>query len=531
MSGVLALFLAGLSLFFTGVAGVKTKLQQMSGRRFRRMLARVTDRPVLASLVGMLFGAITQSGAGVAFILSGMVATGLIPLRRALPVVAAANVGTALLVALAAFDLKLAVLFLIGTTGLMITFRVGKRFEALTGALFSIGVLFLGLSMMKEAFAPMPKYAWFQSLAEFLRQWSLAPFLLGAAFRMVVQSSSAIGVIAIALQASGLFTDFQAVMLMCGAGPGVALATLFLSGNLSGPPRQIVLYQGIINLLAGTTVATIFAVTEKNGTSFVLDLINVVGNTTSDSLAIVFFASMSFCMIYGLLLAPWSERFLNRFSPPTVEQHISRPAYLHEEALSVPSTAIDLAEQEQLRFYGVVVRVLETVREETKSSLSAEPLCSGALLLGGEVTGFLKELINRSVSSEAAGEILSLERRQENLNSLLETVRRYAAVRSEGKYSENLSALMDRLTESLHLILLAGSDAWKSRETEDLAFLEKLTSDRGDMMERLRRSYQIADRGGAREQHSSLFYATTLFERTVWLVRQIGLSLNKGQER
>jgi phosphate:Na+ symporter len=522
MGELLALFLAGLSLFFTGVSGVKSKLQQMSGRRFRQMLARVTDRSVLAGLVGMLFGAVTQSASAVAFILSGMVATGLISLRRALPVVAASNVGTALLVFLAAFDLRLAVLFLIGVTGLMIAFRVGRRFEALIGALFSIGLLFYGLGLMKQAFAPMPGFDWFRSLAEFLKEWSFAPFLMGAALRMVIQSSSAIGVIAIALQGAGLFTDFQAVMLICGAGPGVALASLFLSGNLTGPPRQIVLYQGIINFLSGTLLAGILAVTEKNGHGPLLDLINLVARDPNDRLAWIFFLSMSGCLLIGVLMLPWAERILAALAPPTLEQDISRPAYIHEEALAVPDAAVNLAEQEQLRFYGVVVQILETVREETKSGADAASLNSGAKLLGGEINSFLKELVNRAVSFETAGEILSLERRQENLGSLMETIHRYSDIRANTVFGEKLAALMDRLTESLHLILLTAADAWRSGDAEDRAFLDTLTADRGDMMEKLRRSYQVADGEGAKSQISALFYATTLFERGVWLVRQVG---------
>lgn len=525
MSELFAIFLAGLSLFFTGVAGVKSRLQQLSGRRCRKILARVTDRSILAGLVGLMFGAITQSASAVAFILSGMVATGLISLKRALPVVAASNVGTAALVFLAAVDMRLAILFLIGVTGLMIAFRIGHRFEAMIGALFSIGLLFYGLELMKQAFGPMPGYDWFQTLAAFLKQWTFAPFLLGAALRMIIQSSSAIGVIGIALLSTGLFTEFQAVMLICGAGPGVALAALFLSGNLSGPPRQIVLYQGLINFVSGTILALAFLVTDRNGGGPIFDLIYKVARDSSDCLAWTFFLSMSGCLVVGLVILPWTERLLGVLAPPTIEQDISRPAFLHEEAFAVPDTAVELVSQEQLRFHGVVISTLETVREETKEGVKAKPsaLRTGGHSLGGEITVFLKELINRDVSSETAGEILSLERRQENLDSLLETVYRYAVIRSETVFNDDLSALMDRLSESLHLILLTAGDAWRSGESEDLMLLMKLTEDRGEMMERLRRSYQMAEGGAG--QISALFYATTLFERAVWLVRQIGLSL------
>jgi phosphate:Na+ symporter len=526
MSELLAVFLAGLSLFFTGVAGVKSRLQQLSGRRCRQILAKVTDRSILAGLVGLMFGAITQSASAVAFILSGMVATGLISLRRALPVVAASNVGTAALVFLAAFDMKLAIFFLIGVTGLMIAFRIGHKFEAIIGALFSIGLLFYGLELMKQAFGPMPGYEWFQTLAAFLKQWAVAPFLLGAALRMIIQSSSAIGVIAIALQAAGLFTEFQSVMLICGAGPGVALAALFLSGNLSGPPRQIVLYQGIINLVSGTVLALAFLVTARSGGGGpIFDLIYKVARDSNDCLAWTFFLSMSGCLFAGLAILPWTERFLGILAPPTIEQDISRPAYLHEEAFAVPDTAVELVGQEQQRFLGVVTTILESVRDESKSGVEAKPsaLRTGGVTLGGEITVFLKELINRNVSSETAGEILSLERRQENLSSLLETVYRYAVIRSETSFNPQISDLMDRLSESLHLILMTAADAWRSHDEADQAFLLKLTEDRGEMMERLRRSYQMAEGGAG--QVSALFYATTLFERSVWIVRQVGLSL------
>ncbi len=527
MGELIAVFLAGLSLFFTGVAGVKSRLQQLSGRRCRQILARVTHRSFLAALVGVLFGAITQSASAVAFILSGMVAAGLITLRRALPVVAASNVGTAVLVFLAAVDMRLAVLFVIGVTGLMIAFRIGYRFEALTGALFSIGLLFYGLDLMKQAFGPMPGYEWFQALAEFIKQWSFAPFLLGAALRMVIQSSSAIGVIAIALQATGLFTEFQSVMLICGAGPGVALASLFLSGNLSGPPRQIVLYQGVINFLSGSALALAFLISGRDGAVF--DLLYLVARDPNDCLAWTFFISMSGCFILGVALLPWAERLLALIAPPTVEQDISRPVFLHEEALAVPDTAVELVSQEQQRFHGIITAVLETVRAETMASSTATAAAfhTGAQSLGAEITLFLKELINRNISSETAGEILSLERRQENLGSLLETVHRFALIRKNTVFGPQLATLMDQLSESLHMLLLTTADAWRTNDEIDRNMLMSLTEDRGEMMERLRRSYQQTESESG--QVSALFYATSLFERTVWLIRQVGLSLKNRE--
>ncbi len=523
MTELAALFLAGLSLFFTGVSGVRGRLQQLNGRRVRRLLARVTDRPLLAGMVGALMGAITQSASAVAFILSGMVATGMVSMRRALPVVASSNVGTALLVFLAAADLRLAVLYLIGLCGLAVNFRIAARFEAIFGVLFSIGLLFFGLSLMKQAFQPLPGFPEFQAFATFLKGWDFAPILLGAACRMFIQSSSAIGVIAITLEKGGIFSETQSILLICGAGPGVALASLFLSSNLKGAPRQIIIYQGFINLLSGTLLSGLILFDSEAGLGAVKRLIALV--SPSQCIALVFLANMIGCLLIGVAVLPWVERLLRRLSPPAPEENISRPVFIHDEALEVPGTAVDLAASEQLRLFEYTIQLLDCVRSERSASQLDNPaaLHAGIGELTGEVRAFLDELVSRQLDSEISKAVLVLERRQEHLAALEESVNQFVSTRRTGAFAGRAEELMERLAESMSLMFLTARDAWSGGDALDLDHLLKLTEDRGNLMERIRAGCQSEQ--VAHDQQSALFYATTLFERTVWLLRQLGLSL------
>src|ERR1700722_8191128 len=147
----LALYMAGLSFFFTGVSGISENLRQMSGQKFRLLLARATKHPVAA---GML-GALTQNASVVAFILTGMVASGMLALSRALVVLACANIGTALLVFVAALDMHLPVLFLIGVSGLLMAFKLLAKWKPAFASLLSVGLVLFGLEMMKQAFQPI----------------------------------------------------------------------------------------------------------------------------------------------------------------------------------------------------------------------------------------------------------------------------------------------------------------------------------------------------------------------------------------
>ena len=199
MIEVVALYLAGLSFFFTGVAGISENLRQMSGQRFRLLLARATNHPVRAGLLGVALGVMTQSTSVVAFILSGMIATGLLPLGRALIVLAASNLGTALLVFIAAMDLHLPILFLIGVSGLLIAFKLLLKWKPGMAVVLSVGLVFFGLDMMKQAFKPFSSSPGMTDVGKFFDYWPDAAFFLGMLMRTVIHSSSAVAAITITI--------------------------------------------------------------------------------------------------------------------------------------------------------------------------------------------------------------------------------------------------------------------------------------------------------------------------------------------
>jgi len=143
--------------------------------------------------------------------------------------------------------------------------------------------------------------------------------------------------------------------------------------------------------------------------------------------------------------------------------------------------------------------------------------------LATAIDNFLGELIDQALSGELAARLMKMDRRQDHLQSLLMATNELASMSTSGRFSEQRAALVDRLKESLSLIFLSAHDAWSSRDAADREVLLQLTADRGDLMERLRRGVTADAAAGA--ETSALSYMTSLFERAVWLVRQIGVTL------
>lgn len=516
MLELIALYLAGLSFFFTGVAGISDNLRQMSGQRFRRLMTRFTQRPVVAGLAGAVLGSVTQSASVVAFVLSGMVTSGLLPLRRALVVLACSNIGTAVLVFIAALDLHLPILYLIGICGLILAFKLVSRWRPAVAGLLSVGLVFFGLEMMKQAFRPLASSPWFAQIGHFFAHWPYTAFFLGTLLRTFIHSSSAVAAIAITINKGGELGEFPAMMVIAGLGLGTALATFALSSNLRGVPRQIATYQALTNMMAGFVLTGLLALERLTGAPLLITALHRLSPSISGRMAGMYLAYNITIAAVSFAGLRWAPEWLARICPPTPEQDLSRPMYLEDEALNSPETALDLVGLEQMRVMRVLERYLEAVRVGSRERL--KPLHAAAVELGREIAQFLEALVRLPIATDLAAQVISFQRKEETLRALEENVFLFA----ETVAHYDGESLAGRLVEALDTLLLTAVDALKSQDAMDVELLVRLTDDRGGMMEKLRRrhSLEAAENVG---DVSALHYATTLFERNVWLLRQLAL--------
>ncbi|MFQ3669884.1 MAG: Na/Pi symporter [Verrucomicrobiia bacterium] len=529
---LLAYFLVGLSFFFLGVAGIRTHLQLLVTRRFRKVLGTMSERPGWLAVVGFLSGAVTQSSTAVSFLLAGMISSGAMTLRQALPVVGWSNVGVTVLVFLAAVKVDLAILYVLGLSGMGVVFAPAGRGKVALQALYGAGLLFYGLVLMKRAFAPLPEYEWFVELMEVAGDSVYPGFVLGLLLRVLIQSSSGIAVIAVALASSGVFGEAQAYGMMLGTGAGVGVSVLFLATDLRGVARQIAWFQGLINAAASGLALAVLGMGDLLGVPVVEWVLGQFPGGIGERLAFGYLLLQGGCAGLALWVQGVAPVWLERWSPTTVEEDLGVPRYLSETAMEDPETALDLVEKEQNRLVGLLPGALDGLRAETgyRGALPGGKLLGAVKRVGGEVGVYLQELMDREADRATSTRLLALERRNglilalaENLEALVEPLEGKGSVLKE-------EPLLEQLVEGLAAMLLTTADAANSRDEMDLRVLLEISSDRSELMERLRKERIAAvGTGAGAEGRAAVFYATTLFERLVWLLHQLGGSL-KGTE-
>ncbi|UCC14516.1 MAG: Na/Pi cotransporter family protein, partial [Gammaproteobacteria bacterium] len=222
---LLAYMSAGIGIFLVGVKYIGAHLQQMSGGSFRNVVSKISESHTGVLLAGNFLGFFTQSGKASSFILAGFVQAGLLTVARALPLVFWCNAGASIIVIASVLPIKVLVMFLLGITGLGITFHWPRKFLHAYGALFGIGMIMYGLFLLKTGAAGFIDYPWLPPLLEQMRGVFVLSLLIGVLLTLVAQSDMAVAMITIAMAASGLFALEESAMVVYGTQAGAAILT------------------------------------------------------------------------------------------------------------------------------------------------------------------------------------------------------------------------------------------------------------------------------------------------------------------
>jgi len=521
-----ALFLAGLAFFFHGLDGVRDSLKSMAGRQFRKRVSRLTASAALAAFWGFILGAVAQSASAASFIVSGFVSSRLLPLRRGLTMVAWANLGTVLLPFVASFNIRTAITLVLGMGGLLAVSRPGRALLPAWRGAFMLGLLMLGLEFLKEATGPIPQLPWFREAAAQVDQSLAFGFLLGLLARMVIQSTSAIVIIAVTLSTNGILDTWHAAMIVHGAGVGVGLSVLFLGSSARGLPRQLAYFQAIINTAAGALLAIGAAIAKYAGLPNILDLLRAsLGMEPNRTLAVVFTVQQAITVVVAYACANRWEQWLAWLSPPTSAQSLATPQFIGQGAGMDATSFLDLAKHEQQRIVDAIPGLLDSVRADgEREAAECTRDAESCHALGDEIRDALHELSESRLDREDSEELLALDIRQRTIDQLIdELVRFTAAVAAERRQEEAAgvahgTGLLFGMTEGLHLVLMQLAQATREQAPDDIAMLAMIAGDRGDLVEQLRAEIVSSSAAGG---GTGLQFAMALFERSIWLVGKL----------
>lgn len=524
-----AYLLAGLGLFFTGIRLLSDNLRRLADHRLHTLITSVTASGRGAAALGFAGGAIMQSMNAMVFVLISLVKAGVMDVRRAHPVINFANLGSSVLVVLAAFKPKLFILVLVGVAGIL--FYSDRERPASTQdlirALLGVGLLFLGLTFIKDLGALVGTQPWLQALFSGSAQSFLLAFVAGLGVAFLVHSASSVTIVTMALASSGAINLEHSMVVVYGAALGAAFSTRMLGAGHRGLARQLILYQFTLKALGLTLMLPLAMLEFGVGVPLLAAGMEQLPGGIALHIAFVYLVYQLACDVVMHPLHHRVAHLIESRAPQTAAEELGQLRYVYPGAEKDPGTALVLVEQEQLRMVELLPSYLDGVRAEVEAPAhdraSLHQGCAQVTLACGR---FLEGLLAASPGGESLERALVLQNRNQLLAGLQDSLSELAvaAGRMVDQGEGEPAVLMDGLVESLHVLLLTLHDALRSGDADDLAVLQALTGDRSELMHSIRSRLLAANTmdGTTRE---ALLSAISLFERLVWLMRRYALLL------
>ncbi|MBQ4033249.1 MAG: Na/Pi cotransporter family protein, partial [Paludibacteraceae bacterium] len=244
ISAVLTL-LAGVGIFLVACQMMSSNLESASSKRLKVMFKKASKSKLLGVGIGALGTAAIQSSGATTVMTIGFVNAGIISLAQAATIIYGANIGTTITAQIVALGMlgsdfiSTTIIFsaFAGLGAFMALFAKKDNLKTIGGILTGFGMLFVGLELMSDS---MNVFAESEGVKMFLSgiENPLLLVIIGAIFTAIIQSSSVMTSIALALVFTGLISLDQGIYITMGSNIGSCVVALMAGSTGSVNARR-----------------------------------------------------------------------------------------------------------------------------------------------------------------------------------------------------------------------------------------------------------------------------------------------------
>lgn len=422
----------GLALFLLAMQMMTDGLKAFAGARLKQLLERWTSTPARGVVAGMLVTGLVQSSSAVTVMSIGFVNAGVLTLRQALGVIFGANVGTTMtgwLVSLVGFGFRIesfALPILTVGVGMRLVLQ-DKRRQGLGEALAGFGLFFLGLAVLKDAFAGLA-----ESYGSALAAGSgvggvLTLVLAGFIATVLTQSSSAAIALILTAASGGVVAVDQAAAAVIGANLGTTSTAAFAVIKATPAAKRLAIGHIAFNLVTAVVALALLPALIW-GVAQLADGLDVDGRPA----AVLALFHTVFNVIGVVLMLPVSERLARMLERlfRSAEEEVGRPRYLDATLAATPELAVSALGEELRRLLSVVGEIAQESLTGGGHLAAVAGRAEAARTLAAAIGSFIAKLGTERMPRDVADELarsLRTERYLEEAARLVPSTRELRA--------------------------------------------------------------------------------------------------------
>jgi phosphate:Na+ symporter len=395
--------LGGLALFLFGVRLLSGGMEKLAGNRLKEILDRATSKPIRGAIFGMIATAILQSSSLLMVTMIGLINANMMTLAQAVGVMMGKEIGTTITAQVVAFRVG-DYSFLVVAIGLLLyEFAPRRRWRSVGQVILGFGILFLGMEIMSGSLEKLAILPGIQEWLALMGQSYAAGILAGTIATAVIQSSSAITGLVVAMGISQTISLPGAIAILLGANIGTTMTGLIAAIRLSTSSKRASIAQILINIIG----VFIFL-------PFLTPFSDFISTTSTNLARQIANAHTIFNVIVSVVLFPFI-RPLSRLSEILVPDRAKKGAtaltrYIDDSQHRHPSVAMDEALRELVRAGNLTAEMIDL---SGKAALaSSEEAAERLLMLENEIINPLCAKIESFVFDLADSDISQPEKRR-----------------------------------------------------------------------------------------------------------------------
>ncbi len=442
--------IGGLGVFILGMKYLSDSLQSLSGNLIRKAISSVTTNRFLAVIVGLTVTCFVQSSSITTVMVVGLVNASLMNLTQAIGVILGANIGTTITGWILAVKVGKYGLLLIAFGIFPMLFSKNDRISATAKVFVALGLIFFGLEIMSGAFKPLRSDEGFMNLMLTLDAKTLLSILgcvaIGCVMTMIIQSSSAMLGITIALATTGAIPLYTAIALVMGENIGTTITAQFAAIGGSVASRRAAMAHTVFNVLGVVIIVSIFSLYVDFIETFVPGESGFVGADGSYTYiaAHIAMAHTFFNVTATIVMLPFLNylaRLVNRLIPDKKGEEEGRLKYIGAPGTIPVAMGIPMVYEELKKMKGMVLEALQCSHDHTNRELKGrdnvyrrlKDLENETDVVQHEITTFTVALMQAGgASNEQSDRAYSYVRAADELESIAD-------------YATNFSSYMKRL--------------------------------------------------------------------------------------
>lgn len=262
MLGMIFTIVGGLGIFLLGMKNISEGMQAVAGDKLRKLINAITNNRFIACGIGTLITSIIQSSSVTTVIIVGLVNAGLMTLTQAIGVIYGANIGTTITAWILVVNISEYGLPMLGVSVLFYLFAKNEKLRYSAMAFMGLGMVFLGLELMKNGFVPLKELpgfiAWFSKFSPDSYIGVIKCVLVGFIVTGIVQSSSATVGITMGLALNGIIDYPTAAALVLGQNIGTTVTAQLASIGTSPNARRAAWAHTLFNIVGVLWITPIF---------------------------------------------------------------------------------------------------------------------------------------------------------------------------------------------------------------------------------------------------------------------------------